>query len=88
MYSPTRRTAIVVVSAKQTNALTPPPMFQALAMAVYGTNIGFELTPAQALTPSYTSAAVVRVYSPVGNWSIADLSRSLQNARARRRFSR
>lgn len=52
MYSPARRTAIVVVSTKQPNAVTPPPMFQALAMAVFGPDIGFGLTPAQALKPN------------------------------------
>jgi D-alanyl-D-alanine carboxypeptidase len=51
-YSPARRTAIVVVSTKQPNAITPPPMFQALAMAVFGPHIGFGLTPAQALKPN------------------------------------
>ena len=34
--------------------ITPTRMFQALAMDVFGTNIGFGLTPAQALAPSYT----------------------------------
>jgi D-alanyl-D-alanine carboxypeptidase len=57
MYSPTRHTAIQVVSTKNPNAITPPPMFQALAMAVFGTNIGFGLTPEQALAPTYTGAA-------------------------------
>ena len=52
MYSPARRTTIEVVSTKQPNAITPPPMFQALAMAVFGTHIGFGLTPAQALKPN------------------------------------
>ncbi|MFJ4283812.1 serine hydrolase domain-containing protein [Streptomyces massasporeus] len=57
MYSPTRRTAIEVVSTKNPNAITPPPMFQALAMAVYGTDIGFGLTPEQALAPTFKGAA-------------------------------
>ena len=52
MYSPARKTAIVVVSTKQANAITPPPMLQALAMAIYGPDIGFGLTPAQALEPN------------------------------------
>jgi D-alanyl-D-alanine carboxypeptidase len=52
MYSPARRTTIEVVSTKLANAITPPPMIQALAMAVYGTHIGFGLTPAQALEPN------------------------------------
>jgi D-alanyl-D-alanine carboxypeptidase len=54
MYSPSRKTTIVVASTKQANAITPTRMFQALAMDVYGPNIGFGLTPAQALAPSYT----------------------------------
>jgi D-alanyl-D-alanine carboxypeptidase len=57
MYSPARRTAIEVVSTKQPNATTPPPMFQALAMAVFGSQIGFGLTPAQALKPNTFGAA-------------------------------
>jgi D-alanyl-D-alanine carboxypeptidase len=54
MYSPSRHTTIVVASTKQGNAITPTRMFQALAMDVYGPNIGFGLTPAQALAPNYT----------------------------------
>jgi D-alanyl-D-alanine carboxypeptidase len=56
MHSPGRRTTIEVVSTKLANAVTPPPMFQALAMALYGTNLGFGLTPDEALQPN-TSAA-------------------------------
>jgi D-alanyl-D-alanine carboxypeptidase len=52
MYSSARRTTIEVVSTKQPNAITPPPMVQALAMAVFGPHIGFGLTPAQALMPN------------------------------------
>jgi D-alanyl-D-alanine carboxypeptidase len=52
MYSPARRTTIEVVSTKQVNAITPEPMLQALAMAVFGPRIGFGLTPAQALKPN------------------------------------
>lgn len=54
MYSPSRHTAISVAATKQGLAITPPPMAQALAMDLYGPNIGFGLTPAQALAPSYT----------------------------------
>ena len=57
MYSPSRHTTIEVVSTKQPNAITPTRMFQALAMALFGENIGFGLTPAQALAPSYTGMA-------------------------------
>jgi D-alanyl-D-alanine carboxypeptidase len=57
MYSPSRHTAIVVATTKQGLAITPPVMAQALAMDLYGPNIGFGLTPAQALTPSFTAHA-------------------------------
>jgi D-alanyl-D-alanine carboxypeptidase len=52
MYSPSRRTGIQVVSLKQANAVTPPPMFQALAMKVFGGRLGFGLSPAEALYPN------------------------------------
>jgi D-alanyl-D-alanine carboxypeptidase len=51
-YSPARRTTIEVVSTRQPNAITPGPMFQALAMALFGPHLGFGLTPAQALKPN------------------------------------
>ncbi len=54
MYSPSRHTTIEVVATKQPNGITPTLMFQALAMALYGPNLGFGLTPEQALTPTYT----------------------------------
>ena len=52
MYSPALDTTIVVVSTKLANAVTPPPMIQALAMALYGNDVDFGLTPAQALEPN------------------------------------
>ena len=52
MYSPKLDTTIVVVSTKLANAVTPPPMVQALAMAIYGKDVDFGLTPAQALAPN------------------------------------
>jgi D-alanyl-D-alanine carboxypeptidase len=52
MYSPARRTTIEVVSTKNPNAITPPVMIQALAMGVFGPDIGFGLTPAEALRPN------------------------------------
>jgi D-alanyl-D-alanine carboxypeptidase len=55
MYSPARHTTIEVMATKQPNAITPTRMLQALAMDVYGPNIGFGLTPAQAIAPSYTA---------------------------------
>jgi D-alanyl-D-alanine carboxypeptidase len=54
MHSPSRKTTIAIAATKQPNAITPPRMLQALAMALYGPNIGFGLTPDQALAPSYT----------------------------------
>jgi D-alanyl-D-alanine carboxypeptidase len=54
MYSPSKRTTIGVMSTRQPNAITPTRMFQALAMALYGSDQGFGLTPAEALAPSYT----------------------------------
>jgi D-alanyl-D-alanine carboxypeptidase len=54
MHSPSRKTTIAVAFTKQGNAITVAPMLQALAMAVYGKNIGFGLTPAQALAPTWT----------------------------------
>ena len=56
MYSPALKTSIVVASTKLPNAITPPPMIQALAMAVYGPRLGFGLTPAQALKPNSFSS--------------------------------
>jgi D-alanyl-D-alanine carboxypeptidase len=56
MYSPARHTTIEVVSTKLPNAVTPPPMIQALAMDLYGPNIGFGLTPAQAIQPNTTGS--------------------------------
>jgi D-alanyl-D-alanine carboxypeptidase len=53
MYSPTLHTAIAVASTKLPNAITPPPMIQALAMAVYGHRVDFGLTYAQALAPNH-----------------------------------
>ena len=54
MCSPSRHTSIVVASTKQANAIMPTRTFQALARDVYVPNIGFGLTPAQALASSYT----------------------------------
>ena len=54
-YSPAHRTTIEVVSTKIAEAWTPPPMFQALAMAILGPHLGFGLTPAQALTPNFSA---------------------------------
>jgi D-alanyl-D-alanine carboxypeptidase len=56
MYSPALETSIVVASTKNPNAITPPPMIQALAMAVYRSRVDFGLTPTQALEPNTFSA--------------------------------
>jgi D-alanyl-D-alanine carboxypeptidase len=56
MSSPSRHTTIAVATTKQGVAVTPPRMAQALAMDIYGPNIGLGLTPAQAIAPSYTGA--------------------------------
>ena len=56
MYSPALETSIVVASTKNPNAITPPPMIQALAMAVYGNDVDFGLTLTQALEPNTFSA--------------------------------
>jgi D-alanyl-D-alanine carboxypeptidase len=56
MYSTDLETAIVVVSTKLANAITPPPMIQALAMELYGTDIAFGLAPAEALQPNSFSS--------------------------------
>jgi hypothetical protein len=53
MYSPFRETTIQVVPTKEPGPITPSPMVQALAM--YGPDIGFGLTPAQALAPTHTA---------------------------------
>ena len=50
--SPARQATIEAVSAKLPNAITPPPVIQALAMALCGINVCSGLTPAQALQPS------------------------------------
>jgi len=52
MYSPSRHVGFQVVSMKQANAVTPPPMFQALAMTVFGSRLGFGLSLAEALEPN------------------------------------
>ena len=56
MYSPALDTAIVVASTKIANAITPPPMIQALAMAVHGSDLDFGLTPAEAMQPNSFAA--------------------------------
>jgi D-alanyl-D-alanine carboxypeptidase len=56
MYSPRRHTTIEVASTKLPNAITPPPMVQALAMALYGPHLGFGLTPAEAMQPNTAGA--------------------------------
>jgi D-alanyl-D-alanine carboxypeptidase len=52
MHSPTLNTTIEVVSMKTPNALLPPPIMQALAIAVYGDKVNFGLTLDQAMKPN------------------------------------
>ncbi|WP_173923112.1 serine hydrolase [Agromyces sp. Marseille-P2726] len=52
MYSPELDTTIAVVTTKIWNAITPPPMMQALAMTLYGDEVDFGLTIEQAMEPN------------------------------------
>jgi len=52
MHSPTLNVTIEVVSTKMPNALLPPPIMQALAIAVYGTGVNFGLSLDQAMQPN------------------------------------
>lgn len=52
MYSPTLDTTIAVATTKMWSAITPPPMMQALAIALYGDDVDFGLTLDQAMEPN------------------------------------
>ena len=54
MYSPTLDTTIAVATTKLWSAINPPPMMQALAIALYGDDVdfGFGLTLDQAMEPN------------------------------------
>jgi len=54
MYSPTLDTTISVMTTKMPSAITPPPMMQALAIALYGDAVDFGngLTLDQAMAPN------------------------------------
>jgi hypothetical protein len=52
MHSPRLNMTIEVASMKMPNAITPPPMMQALAMAVAGDDVDFGLTLDQAMAPN------------------------------------
>lgn len=52
MYSPTLDTTIAVATTKMWSAVNPPPMMQALAIAVYGDDVDFGLTLDQAMEPN------------------------------------
>ena len=52
MHSPTLNATIEVASMKMPNALLPPPIMQALAIAVYGDDVDFGLTIDQAMEPN------------------------------------
>jgi D-alanyl-D-alanine carboxypeptidase len=52
MYSPTLDTTISVATTKMWSAINPPPMMQALAIALYGDEVDFGLTLEQAMEPN------------------------------------
>ena len=52
MHSPTLDTTIEVASTKMANAITPPPMMQALGIAVHGSDVDFGLNLDQAMKPN------------------------------------
>lgn len=52
MYSPTLDTTIAVATTKMWSAINPPPMMQALAIALYGDDVDFGLTLDQAMEPN------------------------------------
>jgi D-alanyl-D-alanine carboxypeptidase len=58
MYSPTLDTTIAVVTTKMWSAITPPPMMQALAIALYGDDVDFGLTLDQAMEPNLSIGTV------------------------------
>ena len=59
MHSPELQTTIEVASTKLANAVTPPPIVQAIAMTVYGDEVDFGLTLEQALKGSATLRRVI-----------------------------
>jgi D-alanyl-D-alanine carboxypeptidase len=58
MYSPELDTTITVATTKMWSAITPPPMMQALAIALYGDDVDFGLTLEQAMEPNLTMGTV------------------------------
>ena len=58
MYSPELDATITVATTKMWSAITPPPMMQALAIAVYGDEVDFGLTLEQAMEPNLTIGQV------------------------------
>jgi hypothetical protein len=52
MYSPKLGTTIEVMTTTLWRAITPPPMMQPLAIALYGNRVGFGLTLDQAMKPN------------------------------------
>jgi D-alanyl-D-alanine carboxypeptidase len=52
MYSPKLDTTIEVMTTKLWSAITPPPMMQAIAIALFGNNVDFGLTLDQAMKPN------------------------------------
>lgn len=57
MYSPTLDTTIAVATTKMWSAINPPPMMQALAIALYGDDVDFGLTLDQAMEPNLGTGA-------------------------------
>jgi D-alanyl-D-alanine carboxypeptidase len=58
MYSPELDTTITVATTKMWSAITPPPMMQALAIALYGDEVDFGLTLEQAMEPNLAIGTV------------------------------
>jgi D-alanyl-D-alanine carboxypeptidase len=52
MYSPALDTTISVATTKVWSAINPPPMMQALAIAIFGDEVDFGLTLDQAMAPN------------------------------------
>ena len=100
MYSPTLDTTIAVATTKMPNAINPPPIMQALAIALYGDDVDFGLTLDQAMAPNLGSCrdrvpasttvsteriAICPTTSPAKRRAICPHSRSSDTAAARSR---
>ena len=77
MYSPTLDTTIAVATTKMPSAINPPPMMQALAIAVYGDDVDFGLTLDQAMEPNLGAGHERRPGNDHGfDRRVGDLARS------------